>query len=64
MSYRNNTDNIYKEGTVITAKVNPGVKLFIANYYQRLYYCTIIGDAEKKQQVYFERELVPPVPGD
>jgi hypothetical protein len=59
MSYRTYTDNIYKEGTVITAKVAPELKLVITKYYQRIYYCSVIGDA-RKQLVYFERELIPP----
>jgi hypothetical protein len=60
MSYKTNTDNIYKEGTIITAKVAPGVKLIITKYYQRTYYCNVVGDPDKKQLVYFERELIAP----
>lgn len=60
MSYRTNDDNIYKEGTVITAKVDPGLKLIIKKYYQRIYYCAVVSDPERKHLVYFERELIPP----
>jgi hypothetical protein len=60
MSYKTNADNIYAEGTIITAKANPSVKLKIMKYYQRTYYCAIVGDEEKKQLAYFERELVQP----
>lgn len=62
MSYRTNTDNIYKEGTAITAKVDPGLKLIIKKYYQRIYYCAVASDPERKHLVYFERELIPPAP--
>ena len=62
MSYQTNNDNIYKEGSVITAKVNPEQKLIITKYYQRIYYCAIATKPEAKQFAYFERELIAPVP--
>ena len=61
MSYRTNTDNTYPEGTTIAAKANPSRKLKIMKYYQRIYYCAVIGDERGKHLVYFERELIPPV---
>lgn len=60
MSYRTNSDNIYAEGTLITAKANPSLKLMIMKYYQRTYYCAVVGDEDKKHLAYFERELVQP----
>jgi hypothetical protein len=60
MSYRTNTDNIYPEGTPITAKVDPSLKLIITKYYQRIYYCNVVDQPEKKQLAYFERELIAP----
>jgi hypothetical protein len=60
MSYRTNIDNLYPEGTVITAKVDPASKLLIMKYYQRMYYCAVVGDAARKPLAYFERELIPP----
>jgi hypothetical protein len=60
MSYTTNADNIFKVGTVITAKSNPDVKLLIAKYYQRTYYCTVIGEPDRKPLAYFERELIAP----
>lgn len=54
------SDNIYKEGTVIAAKVNPDLKLVILRYYQRIYYCAVAGAPDHKPFAYFERELVPP----
>ncbi|HEU5289895.1 MAG TPA: hypothetical protein VFU05_04575 [Cyclobacteriaceae bacterium] len=61
MSYQTNEDNIYAVGTFITAKEAPTVQLKIANYYQRLYYCSIVGNETAKLKVYFERELVTPI---
>ena len=60
MSYRVNSDNVYAEGTQISAKANPSLKLKIMNYRKRIYYCAVIGDEEGKQFAYYERELVPP----
>jgi len=60
MSYRVSSDNIYSEGTQISAKVNPSLKLKIMNYRKRIYYCAVIGDEDGKQFAYYERELVPP----
>ena len=57
MSYRTNSDNIYAEGTLITAKVNPSLMLKIMKYYQRTYYCAVVGDEDKKHLAYFKREL-------
>jgi hypothetical protein len=53
-------DNIYKEGTIITARVDPGLKLKIIHYYQRIYYCANVDHPERKQLVYFEHELAAP----
>ena len=60
MSYSVNSDNIYAEGTQISAKVNPTLKLKIMNYRKRIYYCAVIGDVNGKQFAYYERELVHP----
>jgi hypothetical protein len=61
MSHRTNSDNIYPEGIIITAHVHPTRKLQIKKYYQRIYYCAVLGDEAKKHLVYFERELIPPM---
>ena len=60
MSYITNSDNIYGEGTFITAKGDPSLRLKIKKYYQRIYYCEVVGDERRKQLAYFERELVSP----
>jgi hypothetical protein len=64
MSYRTNSDNIYKVGTIIRAKTAPGQKLTIVKYYQRTYYCDAVGEPALKQLAYFERELIPPAAAD
>jgi hypothetical protein len=61
MSYRTNNDNIYGVGITIAAKEHPETQLVINSYYQRIYYCSPVNDPVKKELVYFERELVPPV---
>ena len=63
MSHRTNFDNIYQAGTVVSAKADPGLKLVIMKYYQRIYYCAVVGDAARKHIAYFERELIPPAAG-
>jgi hypothetical protein len=60
MSYQTNEDNIYTVGTIIMAKEAPTRKLEIKKYYQRIYYCAIIGDEAAKQKAYFERDLIAP----
>ena len=60
MSYRTNSDNIYSVGIVISAIDNPSLKLKIMTYYQRIYYCAVIGDEGRKQLAYYEHELVSP----
>lgn len=60
MGYNTIADNIYPQGSLITAKENPSVQLMIKKYYQRIYYCTIVGDETRKPLVYFEQELIAP----
>jgi hypothetical protein len=60
MSYRRSIGNLYQEGTVITAKDDPALKLLIMKYCQQIYYCAVVGDAARKPLTYFERELIPP----
>lgn len=60
MHYLADTDNIYPEGSFITAKEAPSVQLKIVAYKQRIYYCAVVGNEGGKQLAYFERELVAP----
>ncbi len=54
-------DNIYMEGTLITAQNDPNYPLFINRYLDRIYYCEAVNDPTHKLLAYFERELIPPV---
>jgi len=54
-------ENIYMEGTIITAKVAPMDELVIVRYYQRIYYCKLVSDPGQKLLAYFERELINPL---
>lgn len=62
MSYRIADDNIYPEGTLVSAKVNPSLQLVIKRYLQRIYYCAVVGNEHEKQQAYFEKEIMPSNP--
>jgi hypothetical protein len=64
MNYKRSNDNIYKAGTVITAKENPHVKLVIMRYIHRTYYCAVVGGDTKNQLTYFEQELIAPSSSD
>jgi hypothetical protein len=61
MKDRNKRDNLYKEGTIISAKENPALNLVINKYLQRIYYCTAIGAPDGQQFAYFEHNLLTPV---
>jgi hypothetical protein len=53
-------DNLYAVGAFVTAKVNPTLPLVIQQYYQRIYYCAVVGEPGLKNFAYFEDELTPP----
>ena len=50
--------NKYNPGDVVYAKVNPSLKLVIRRYIDQIYFCKVQEDPERKELVYFERELV------
>ncbi|HYC87529.1 MAG TPA: hypothetical protein VEB86_19985 [Chryseosolibacter sp.] len=60
MSYHTNEDNIYPVGSMITAKDAPAIQLEIKKYYQRIYYCSVVGSDDAKRKAYFEKELIAP----
>ena len=60
MSFRTNSDNKFAKGTLISAQADPHRSLRIVAYYQRIYYCEVVGEEHRKQLVYFERELIAP----
>ena len=61
MRDRNQMDNLYEEGSIITAKENPELKLIITKYCQRIYHCRAVGEPEGRAFAYFERNLIAPV---
>ncbi|HEV8512050.1 MAG TPA: hypothetical protein VGQ59_02175 [Cyclobacteriaceae bacterium] len=56
-----NNDNLYKEGSIICAKLEPTIKLLITKYRQRIYYCTVVGHPDQTNLAYFESELTLPL---
>ncbi|TRX46401.1 hypothetical protein FNH22_30890 [Fulvivirga sp. M361] len=50
--------NKYNAGDITYAKANPTLKLVIRRYIDQVYYCKVQDDPERKELVYFERELV------
>lgn len=50
-------ENIFKEGDVVFAKVNPSLALVVRRYVHHIYYCKRQDHPEMKELVYFEREL-------
>ncbi|MCG6191534.1 hypothetical protein [Maribellus maritimus] len=52
-------ENKFNEGEIVYAKVNPGLKLIIRRYVDKIYYCKIQDEPGRKELVYFEREILP-----
>jgi heat shock protein HspQ len=50
--------NKYNVGDVVSAKASPSLGLVISRYKDQVYYCKVQEDPERKELVYFERELV------
>ena len=57
MKEPNNTDNKYKEGQTVYANEAPDLELVIRRYVDRIYYCKVKEHSDRKELVYFEREL-------
>lgn len=53
-------ENLYPEGSVITALEAPAKKLRIVHYIRRIYYCEPIDNPDNKLLPYFEKELIAP----
>jgi len=58
MQYIRAKENKYKEGEVVYARAYPTIKLIIRRYVDRIYYCNTAEAPQKKDLVYFERELM------
>jgi hypothetical protein len=50
--------NKYNPGDVVYAKIDPTLKLVVRRYIDQIYFCKVQEDPERKELVYFERELV------
>jgi len=50
--------NKYNAGDTVYAKDHPSLKLVIRRYVDQIYYCKVQEDPERREKVYFERELV------
>jgi len=50
-------ENKYKEGENVYAIAEPGLKLSIRRYVDKIYYCRVTEDPSRNELVYFEREL-------
>jgi hypothetical protein len=50
--------NKYNPGDVVYAKVDPTLKLIVRRYIDQIYFCKVQEDPERKELIYFERELV------
>jgi hypothetical protein len=60
MKFSTNDDNIFEEGSTITARARPDQPLVIIKYLERIYYCSALDAPDQKHFAYFERELISP----
>jgi len=52
------TENKFKEGAIVFTKVKPNEKMVVRRFVDRIYYCRFLNEPNRKEAVYFERELV------
>jgi hypothetical protein len=50
-------ENKYKEGEVVYERTHPTQKLVVGHYVNGVYYCKVYENPNRKELVYFEREL-------
>lgn len=48
----------FKAGEEVYAKEDPETALVVRRYVDRIYYCKVRDDANRKELVYFDRELM------
>jgi len=53
-----NSGNKFKEGEVVYDKMRPDQKLVVKRFVSNVYYCAIPDEANRKDLVFFERELI------
>lgn len=54
----------YENGSLVYAIAEPTVKLTIRRYIGHIYYCKVVGDENRTERVYFERELARVTPDE
>ena len=52
------SESKFKIGDVVHERTNPSQKLIVNRYVDRVYYCKIQSAPNRKELVYFERELI------
>lgn len=50
--------NTHNADDVVYAKADPTLRLVVRRYVDKIYYCKVQDDPERKELVYFERELL------
>lgn len=50
-------ENTYNAGDVVFAKADPTLRLVVRRYVDKIYYCKVQDYPDRKELVYFEREL-------
>lgn len=55
-------DNTYTAGDIVYPRTNPTLRLIVRRYVDRIYYCRVKDDSDRKELVYFERELLEKSP--
>lgn len=51
-------DMKYKEGEEVYDRIRPGQTLIISRYFRGIYYCKVAENPQRKELIYFERELM------
>ncbi len=50
--------NKFNKGDIVFERVNPGQKLTVSRYENKLYYCSLEGQPNRKDLVFHERDLM------
>jgi hypothetical protein len=59
MMANNKTDvNKFSDGETVFERINPGQKLMVRRYVNKIYYCMVEDFPNRKDLVFFERELM------
>lgn len=54
----NETTPLFQPGTIVYSKADPGTKLAVMRYEQRIYYCAVVGNANNHNLAFLEWQLV------